>query len=147
MINKIFNSLDIKQGGSIFHKPFGGFGYQYTQLQGSGGFVPNTTVWNNAHDSNIESWGMGTGILINTVGTMIFTNASGFGLRDVTIVNRGPNPAYVAYNVSGWDVTKAIYIKTDESSSFRDTVIESVWVAAATGTCTIVGDGLQHARK
>ena len=144
-IYKFNNSLGVKRGGVVSRAGVANYVKVYSELHLSGVFV-DTNAWNNININAQQSWGMGTGYQASTTGSMVFTNASGFGLRDVTMINRGPNNAYIAFNITGWDVTKAVQLETDESIDLSKTRIENIWVAATTGNVIIDGHGMKDSR-
>lgn len=144
-IYKFDNSLGVKRGGAVSRGSSSTYVKVYSNLHLSGVFV-NVTGWNNININADQSWGMGSGYQANVTGALIFTNASGFGLRDVTLVNRGPNNGYLAFNLTGWDQTKAVQLKTDESITLDKTWVENIWVAAVTGNTIVDGHGMKDAR-
>lgn len=144
-IYKFNNNLGTKRGGAVSRAGVSTYIQVYSNLHFSGVYV-DQTFWNNRQVNVDQSWGLGTGYQANTTGSLIFNNASGFGLVDATVINRGPNNSYIAFNLTGWDITKAVQLKTDESISLDKTWVENIWVAASTGTCIIDANGMKDSR-
>ena len=141
-VNKIFDGLVANQMTSV-SKVGGGSNYNTrliktdlnTQLITQEELRLNPTYPNYV-------WSSGTNI--NEAGQIVFAAASGYGiLSDVTIINRGPNVAFVGINntnvgVSGVGGTS---LGTNESLYFDDSV-HVIWVSSASGNVNVEVNGI-----
>lgn len=143
MINKINNSLPIKissavarksDSTSIFSKSVG---YETS-------FIISTSYVNGLQEPNYGSWGLGTGYVVDATGSRVFDESTfGSSLDQLTIVNRGPNNLRVSVNSTGFILSQALNLESDESIKINGP-ISSVWAASATGVAIVDGFGLPY---
>lgn len=99
---------------------------------------------NSLQEPNYYSWGLSTGYQVNITGSKIFDETSfGSSLSQSTIVNRGPNIAYVCFNTTGFVMSSCIGLESDESIKSTGP-INTIWAASATGVAIIDGFGLPY---
>lgn len=131
----------IKKGSSVAKIGATNYLEKYDRSTFCSGIFVDPTGYNNKFINQDQAWGLGTGFLANTTAASIFTNSSGFSLRDFTITNRGPNPVYVSFNITGWDITKSMQINTSESVNVNDNIIRNIWVQASGSNSVVHGYG------
>lgn len=147
-INKILSNNPIKYASAIARNAGPGTFFSIYRNSFPSGNVIDISGINQQMAPQHASWGLGTGYTASTTGSRIFfADTIGYGLNSCTVVNRGPNNLYVAFNLTGWVVDNAISIKTDESIRIDNSIVESVWVASVTGVCTVDGHGVQNIMK
>lgn len=100
---------------------------------------------NAEQEPNFGSWGLGSGIQVDTAGSKVFDeNTFGSSLEQVTIVNRGPNNIYVMANATGFVRDgHAVGLETDESIKMMGP-ISNVWIGSVTGLAIADGFGLPY---
>lgn len=102
----------------------------------------SVTVFNNRENFYAGSLNYGTGVLVGTAGAILYdANRDGQGLlRNLLIVNRGPNTSYFGINSSGMHIASGTALASGESFNFEDP-IRSIWALTSSSSTTLSVQG------
>ncbi len=119
------------------------FSKQYVSPSGTN-YLFNQTAENLISEPSRPPFGLGTGVLVNSTGVLLFDAASGVGaLTEATIANRGSNTAYIVVNSTGVTVRNGLELIANESVELEGPVYK-IGAVTASGTALIVGDGIPN---
>lgn len=140
-ISKSISANAMKWGGAVTR----------TQSKNSGAYLAIATYsgtvdasgWNPQLDREHGSWGLGTGLIVDSTGSLIFNAEVQQGsLSEVILYNFGPNHCFIGINSETPSVATGIYLGTGMTYTCYSK-IHDIWAIAIspTGTSAIRGGG------